>query len=217
MAPGRAERGPSVATGAIRALTGPVSEDDLNAIARLRIDVFREYPYLYDGDMAYEQRYLAGLAGDPQALVLIAEADGDVVGCATSLPLLGSADITAAADVAGQFAAAGLDPARCYYYSEILVRPEWRGAGLAKAFYGKRATFAAERGFTHVCFAAVVRPTDDPRRPADYFDPGPLWRRMGFEPRDEMVFHYEWPTLQPDGATADASHPMRFWIKPLPA
>jgi hypothetical protein len=30
-------------------------------IARLRIEVFREYPYLYDGDRAYEERYLRDL------------------------------------------------------------------------------------------------------------------------------------------------------------
>jgi len=70
MAPGRAERGPSVATGAIRALTGPVSEDDLNAIARLRIDVFREYPYLYDGDMDYERRYMASYQGNARATLI---------------------------------------------------------------------------------------------------------------------------------------------------
>jgi len=30
----------------------------LSELARLRIEIFKEYPYLYEGDLAYEEQYL---------------------------------------------------------------------------------------------------------------------------------------------------------------
>jgi hypothetical protein len=44
----------------------------LPAVAALRIAVFREYPYLYDGTLAHEEEYLAGYAASPQSLVVVA-------------------------------------------------------------------------------------------------------------------------------------------------
>ena len=43
----------------VRALTRAEAEASFDALARLRITVFRDYPYLYDGDAAYERDYLA--------------------------------------------------------------------------------------------------------------------------------------------------------------
>ena len=39
-------------------LTGAAIIPALPALARLRITVFRDWPYLYDGAMTYEQGYL---------------------------------------------------------------------------------------------------------------------------------------------------------------
>jgi predicted GNAT superfamily acetyltransferase len=55
-------------------------------LARLRVTVFRDWPYLYDGDAAYERGYLARYArGDS---IVVAAFDGDrMVGAATGMPL----------------------------------------------------------------------------------------------------------------------------------
>lgn len=42
----------------VRALTGLDLDAALDDMARLRIKVFRDWPYLYDGDVDYERRYL---------------------------------------------------------------------------------------------------------------------------------------------------------------
>src|ERR1044071_5500516 len=71
----------------IERATGAAMERYLAALAALRIGVFREYPYLYEGSPAYEHEYLASYAGSPASLVVVA-CDGDrVVGAATALPL----------------------------------------------------------------------------------------------------------------------------------
>ena len=46
----------------VEAITGAAVAQYLAALAVLRIEVFREWPDLYDGDVAYEERYLAPYA-----------------------------------------------------------------------------------------------------------------------------------------------------------
>ena len=42
----------------------------LDAVAALRIDVFRDWPYLYDGSLDYERRYLRPYVDSPGAVVV---------------------------------------------------------------------------------------------------------------------------------------------------
>ena len=41
----------------VRPLSGADLDAALPALARLRIEVFRAYPYLYEGSLAYEDRW----------------------------------------------------------------------------------------------------------------------------------------------------------------
>ena len=43
----------------VRPLTGAEFDAAIPALANLRIQIFRVFPYLYDGDLAYEEKYLA--------------------------------------------------------------------------------------------------------------------------------------------------------------
>ena len=62
-------------------------EAHLDDLARLRIAVFREWPYLYDGDPAYEAGYLTHFAQAPEACLVAAFDRGAVVGMATASPM----------------------------------------------------------------------------------------------------------------------------------
>ena len=76
-------------TVSVRPLTGSALAAVLPAVARLRMAVFRDWPYLYDGSLAYEEKYLARLA-TAEGAVIVAASDGrDIVGCATAAPLTG--------------------------------------------------------------------------------------------------------------------------------
>ncbi|MCA1775426.1 MAG: GNAT family N-acetyltransferase, partial [Loktanella sp.] len=71
----------------VRALTGAALEAALPDVARLRIAVFRDWPYLYDGDLAYEEGYLQSYRDSASAIV-VGAFDGDrLVGAATGTPL----------------------------------------------------------------------------------------------------------------------------------
>jgi GNAT superfamily N-acetyltransferase len=179
----------------------------LDALAALRIRVFREYPYLYDGSIDYERRYLAGYARSPDALVALA-LDGDaVVGASTALPALEHSDEIAPALVRG-----GLDPTGVFYFGESVLDPAYRGRGLGGAFFAEREKQARERGYRIAAFCAVERPADHPARPADYRPPGGLWRRQGFVRRPDVVCELSWLDL---GDAEETAKPMVFWVKEL--
>jgi len=59
----------------VRPLSGAELAAALDDLAALRIAVFAAWPYLYEGDPAYEARYLAEYAAAPGA-VLVAAFDG---------------------------------------------------------------------------------------------------------------------------------------------
>ena len=56
-------------------------------LGRLRIDVFREFPYLYEGDLAYERDYLRVYANSPPSLVVLLLAGSEIVGATTCPPV----------------------------------------------------------------------------------------------------------------------------------
>ena len=70
----------------VEALTGPALEAALDDVARLRMAVFRDWPYLYDGDMDYERRYVASYKGSPGAILVGAFDGARLVGASTGTP-----------------------------------------------------------------------------------------------------------------------------------
>jgi GNAT superfamily N-acetyltransferase len=173
----------------------------------LRIEVFREWPYLYDGDVAYEERYLAPYATTADALVAIAWAGDELVGAATALPLTAHSD-----EVVPPLAAAGYDPATVYYFGESVLRRDFRGRGLGHRFFDEREAFARARGYRTAAFCAVDRPADHPQRPAAYVPLDRFWGKRGFVRRPDIVGQFAWKDLDADAETAK---PMVFWTKAL--
>lgn len=187
--------------------TGAAIEAHLEALARLRITVFREYPYLYDGSLDYERRYLAAYAASPASLVVLA-LDGDrVVGASTAMPLAQHSE-----DVVPPVARAGYDPGSVYYLGESVLEPAFRGRGVGSMFFVERERRARELGFRVAAFCAVDRPADHPRRPPGYVAPGALWQRHGFVRRADITGVMAWRDLDEADETAK---PMVFWLKEL--
>lgn len=57
-------------------------------LARLRIQVFREWPYLYAGDAAYEAEYLKVYLRSSRSIVILAFEQQQLIGASTGLPLV---------------------------------------------------------------------------------------------------------------------------------
>lgn len=191
----------------VRRLARAEAEAAFDDLARLRIEVFRDFPYLYDGDLDYERRYLATYVASPASVVIGAFEDGILVGAATAAPL---ADHFA--EFAEPFLATGLDPAGFFYFGESVLRATYRGQGVGVRFFEEREKAAAEAGFSRCVFSAVVRPVDHPARPAGYQPLDGFWKRRGYVRIPRLRAGFSWRDL---GEAEETVKPMEFWSKRL--
>ena len=192
----------------IDSLTGEAMRAAIPALARLRVTVFRDWPYLYDGTLGYESAYLRRFAASEDSVV-IAACDGDeIVGAATGAPLSDHAE-----DFAKAFAGDAFDIARVFYCGESVLLPAYRGQGIGHAFFDGREAHARALGrFTHITFCGVVRPDDHPLRPPGYRPLDDFWMKHGYRRADGLTTTYAWKDIDQAGETAKA---MQFWLKAL--
>jgi GNAT superfamily N-acetyltransferase len=183
-------------------------EPYLPELARLRLTVFREWPYLYDGDLAHEERYLQSYMAEA-AMVAIACDGPRVVGACSALPATSHADIALP-----DLASVGVKAEHVYYFGESVLEAAYRGRGIGHRFFDVREAFARELGFEWAMFGAVERPAEHPRRPAHYVPHDVFWRKRGFARRDELVAPLSWKDLDDP---VESEKPMVFWLKALNA
>lgn len=189
----------------VRPLTGAEVGAALDDLARLRIAVFAAYPYLYDGDAAFEAGYLAEYAAAADA-VLVAAFDGaQIVGAATAAPMLHQK-----AGFRAPFAARGLDAARLFYFGESVLLPQYRGQGIGHAFFDHREAQARKCGATAACFAAVIRAADHPARPAGYVPHDAFWTKRGYALVPGLVTELAW---KEHGEAEESPKPMQYWLR----
>lgn len=192
---------------AVRSLTGADIRDAMDDLARLRIAVFADFPYLYVGDRAYEAEYLASFLSARDA-VLVAAFDGArIVGAATASPLAAQE-----AELREPFVGAGIDPGGVFYFGESVLLPEYRGRGVGHAFFDQREAQARACGAGAATFAAVIRPEDHPRRPAGYVPLDGFWSRRGYAPVPGLVTTLAW---QEHGEARESPKPMQYWMRAL--
>src|SRR6476619_4952182 len=146
---------PEPMAAALDVLTGDAIEPALPDIARLRIAVFRDFPYLYDGSLDYEREYLSAFAVAPGAVIVVVRDGGRIVGASTGLPL--AAEHAAFRD---PVARAGIDVGQVFYCAESVLLPDYRGRGFGGAFFDVREAHARALGLRMASFCAVIRPAD---------------------------------------------------------
>ncbi|AHK79532.1 acetyltransferase [Ectothiorhodospira haloalkaliphila] len=187
---------------------GPKAEPYLGSLARLRIRVFRDFPYLYDGDAAYETEYLATYFSCAESVVILARDGDQIVGASTALPLEYETD-----NVIAPFRQRGMAPERVFYLGESVLLPEYRGQGVGVRFFQEREAHAHSLGrFDRAAFCAVQRPADHPQRPAHYVPLDSFWEKRGYRKDPELVAHFSWKDLD---EAEETTKPMTFWVKEL--
>lgn len=191
----------------IETLTGAALAAALEDVARLRIEVFRAWPYLYDGDLAYEREYLQSYR-DSAGAVVVGAFDADrLVGAATGTPLADHAD-----DFAAAFAQSTLNMADIFYCAESVLLPAYRGQGAGHGFFDAREAHARELGFAKSAFCSVIRPKEHPLHPTGYTPLDPFWRKRGYQPLPGVVAEFAWKDIDQPKETTKA---LQFWLRDL--
>ncbi len=187
--------------------TGAAIGRALADFQRLHVAVFRDWPYLLDGDPGATP-YITSYIHKPRAALFLCQAGDQPVGLATCLPL-----DEESANVQAPFIARGLDVRRFFYFGEGLLRREWRGKGLGKRLFELRESHArAVSTADYSVFCSVRRPAEHPLRPADAQTNDAFWRRRGYQPMEGMSCTMTW---RDRGALAETPHTLDFWIHSL--
>ena len=193
-------------------LTGQAIAPWLSSVAQLRISVFCEYPYLYQGSLDYEQHYLEAYASSPNCLFVLAFDGDQLVGAATGIPMV-EADRSFQQPFLAQPAAQQWPLSQLFYFGESVLLPAYRGRGIGVRFFAEREAWAAQQGgIRWCCFCAIERAPDHPLRPVNYRSLEPFWRKRGYQHYHALRTELEWLELN---AAQPSSHPMSFWIKAL--
>lgn len=178
----------------------------LDDLGQLRITVFREFPYLYDGTLEYERKYLEAYLRSAASLVVLALDEKRVVGATTCLPLADEGP-----EFQEPFVRAGYRTDSICYFGESILLPEYRGQGIGRLFFEFRETHARSLpGIEMAAFCAVDRADDHPLRPPSYQLLDDFWLRRGFQKHPELRARFLWKEV---GELNETPKTLTFWMK----
>ena len=191
----------------LEAFTGDAAKPYISELARLRMTIFRDFPYLYEGSLEYEEKYLSIYTASPDSFLAIVFDEDKVVGATTAIPLLQETE-----EFKQPFIEHGYDLSKIFYFGESLLYPQYRGQGIGVKFFEEREKQAKIYGATLAAFCAVERPEDHPLQPPGYQPLHSFWRKRGFERKPDLQTMYFWKDV---GDEVETPKPMIFWLKQL--
>jgi len=176
-------------------------------MARMRLELFRGFPYLYDGNVEYEEAYLERYFSCPQAHVLLVFSKDSVVGFSTSIPL--AEEIP---EHRTPYEKCGLHPQDYLYLGEAMLNAAHRGQGVLRAFHELHEQAAREGGMRFTTLMTVDRPESHPLRPAEYTPMDVLLTHFGYEKIPGCAITIEWPQID---TGQDELNVLSVWQKDL--
>jgi GNAT superfamily N-acetyltransferase len=187
-------------------LTGQEARAHTNALAELRLQIFWEYPYLYEGDLSYEKKYLETYFKAEHSFILLVEDNHKIVGATTGIWAKEEEE-----SFRKPFEDHGYHPEKVFYFGESVLLPEYRGKGLGKKFFEEREAYARTLHFIKfLSFCAVERGENHLLRPKDHRPLDIFWKQMGFSKVENLKTQYEWKDRGEDQQTKKE---MQYWMK----
>jgi hypothetical protein len=179
----------------------------LNNLARLRIEIFRDFPYLYEGSFEYETHYLQTYSQTADSLIVLVFDNDNIVGASTALSLS-----VETKNITQPFKNQRLNVNEFLYLGESILQKNYRGQGLGVRFFEERETHARRLNKKYATFCAVERPIDHPHRPADYVPLDNFWQHRGYSKQNQIITTFIWKDID---EITESPKPMTFWLKKL--
>lgn len=187
-------------------LQGQAISTVFHDLAQLRIMVFKDFPYLYEGSMEYEMDYLHIYSKSERAFLFAVYDDTKMVGATTCIPL---ADETV--EIQTTFLQHEMDISSIFYFGESILLPAYRGMGLGHRFFDEREKHALSfNEYKTTCFCSVIRPINHPLAPQDYRTNEAFWSKRGYVKQEKLTTEMSWLDV---GEIESTSKKMVFYTK----
>lgn len=192
----------------ISTLKGQQINPYLDEVAKLRMEIFRDWPYLYEGDIDIEKNYLKVYSDSEDSILVCAKDNNKVVGLAIGLPAKESIE-----EVQDAFNNYGSTMDKCYYFADAILLERYRGkkVGLKMIQTFENAVESLGK-YDWIYFCEIVRDTNDPRLPSDYNSLDPFWEGLGYNIMSNWQTSIDWVDI---GEKKKSPHNLRFRRKPL--
>lgn len=189
----------------IKALKGAEARKYVDDIADMRISMFKEYPYLYDGSIEYEREYLETYFKSENSIILLVFDKDKVVGFSNVIPF-----VEETAELKKPFEGNKLDVKDYLYIGEVMLKDRYRGKGLLRKFFEHHENYAKEHGYPYLTFITSKRPDNHPMKPSDYRELGPIWEHFGYSLDDRLVAEFKWKQID---TGKEEENSLSFWVK----
>lgn len=177
-------------------------------LAKLRITVFRDFPYLYEGSVEYEKEYLATYTRSARSFLFGVYKGEKMVGATTCIPLSDEES-----EICKPFEDAGMAIERIFYFGESILLPEFRGRGLGHRFFDEREAHARSFGtYQKAAFLSVERDSRHPAKPQNYRSNEAFWKKRGYSKKPAIRATLEWPDV---GEVEASPKKLVCWMKAL--
>lgn len=190
----------------------------LQDLGRLRVEIFRDYPYLYAGNIECEADYTQMYRDSPNTFFTVLTDGDQVVGISIAIPLVETSEM-----MRNPFLKMKMEPQNFFYFGESVLKPDYRGQRLYKSFFDLREEEALRQGYKFATFISVMRDVDDPAKPENYVPLNETWTRYGYRQLN-IYLNIPYPTVERRSPLTKMAlneegdivpHKLEFWFKEL--
>lgn len=192
----------------VRAFTGSGLKPYIHSIAKLRLEVFKDYPYFEDSQLDAETEYLKKISLNKETIAVLIFDNTTLVGVSLGSPL----EIEEPA-LQRPFKECKWNVESYFYFGDSALLKRYRGRGIGHHFFDAREAHVSHyKKFKHICFCVPDCHHPDPNRPKDFVPLDDFWRKRGYVHHPDMKCHLSWKTVNEADPT---DHQMSFWIRDL--
>lgn len=192
----------------IEVLKGPEVIPYLQKLAELRIEFYRNYPYLYEGNITDEETYLNMYAKSKDSLLVIAKNGDDIVGAVTGIPMLESKE-----ENKQLYAQKQIPAEHIFYLGELVLSQDYQKSDLLERLYLQleNAVKGLER-YSLLAVCEIERSPEDTKKPVSALSSEVLWANRGFTKQPQLYTTDAWKDV---GDLEKSDHHLFFWYKAL--
>ena len=175
-------------------------------LGKLRIAVFNDYPYLYEGTLEHELAYLEIYSNSPRSFLFAVFDKEKMVGATTCIPIIAESE-----NIKKPFLDAGFDLDKLFYFGESILLPEYRGIGIGHRFFDEReAHVRSFKEYDYTCFCSVDRGQVHPMKPVDYRPNDAFWIKRNYIKKEALSCEMTWLDV---GEKEETIKSLTFWMK----